>query len=85
MHGAIRIGSDLIMATGDMPDRNVTPASTYIMATLPSRDAAATAFDRLAEGGEVQMAFARTFWSDGFGSLRDRWGTLWAISAESTL
>lgn len=83
MHGAIRVGTDLIMATDDAPGRNVTPASTYVMVTLPSRDSAATAFDRLAEGGEVQMGFEKTFWSDGFGSLRDRWGTLWMISAET--
>ncbi|MEM8959366.1 MAG: VOC family protein [Pseudomonadota bacterium] len=84
MHGAIRVGTDLIMATDDAPGRNVTPASTYIMVTLPSRDAAAAAFDRLAKGGEVQMGFEKTFWSEGFGSLRDRWGQLWMISAEST-
>jgi PhnB protein len=38
-------------------------------------------FDRLAEGGELMMPYQRTFWSEGFGMLKDRFGISWMISA----
>jgi PhnB protein len=37
-------------------------------------------FDALAEGGQVVMALAATFWSPAFGMLTDRFGTRWMIS-----
>jgi len=83
MHAAIRVNGDMIMASDDMPGRYTMPAQTHIMAALPTLEAARTAFDRLAEGGEVRMPFDKTFWSEGFGTLRDRWGQLWMIGVDS--
>lgn len=39
-------------------------------------------FDRLSEGGAVQMAWAPTFWSAGFGTLTDRFGVKWMIGCD---
>lgn len=83
MHAAIRVGGDLLMASDDAPGRNMTPASTHIHIDLPTFDAAKSAFDRLAEGGEITMPFQKVFWAEGFGTLRDRWGTLWMVSVTS--
>lgn len=82
MHAQIKVGRDTIMGSDDAPGRNVAPASTHVMAELPDVGAARQAFDRLAEGGEVRMPFDKTFWSDGFGVVRDRWGQLWMIGVE---
>jgi PhnB protein len=38
-------------------------------------------YDQLAEGGRAIMPFEPTFWSPGFGSLIDRFGIPWMISA----
>lgn len=40
------------------------------------------AFDALAEGGKIVMAFAETFWSPGFGSLTDKFGIPWMINVQ---
>ena len=37
-------------------------------------------FDHLLEGGTTIMPFGETFWSQGFGMVRDRFGTSWIIS-----
>ncbi|MGJ8615727.1 MAG: VOC family protein [Sulfitobacter sp.] len=37
-------------------------------------------FDRLAEGGDILMPFSKTFWSPGYGMLKDQFGTHWMIS-----
>ena len=40
-------------------------------------------FEALAEGGEVQMPIAPTFWSPMFGMCTDRFGTPWMIDTEN--
>ncbi|PJK11122.1 hypothetical protein CO614_01565 [Lysobacteraceae bacterium NML120232] len=39
-------------------------------------------FDALAQGGQVHMPFAETFWAKGFGIVTDRFGTPWQVNAE---
>ncbi|WP_406622748.1 VOC family protein [Acidovorax sp. SDU_ACID1] len=40
-------------------------------------------FDALAEGGQVAMPFAETFFSPGFGMAVDRFGTPWMINVQA--
>lgn len=40
-------------------------------------------FDGLAQGGAVAMPFAKTFWSEGFGMVTDRFGTPWMVNVVS--
>ena len=40
-------------------------------------------FDALAGGGQVTMPFGKTFYSDGFGMLVDRFGTPWMVMART--
>jgi PhnB protein len=37
-------------------------------------------FDALAEGGKVTMPYDKTFWSEGFGMLNDRFGVPWMVN-----
>ncbi|MBS0290968.1 MAG: VOC family protein [Proteobacteria bacterium] len=37
-------------------------------------------FDALSPGGQTVMPFAATFWSPGFGMVRDRFGTPWMLN-----
>ena len=40
----------------------------------------------LREGeGEVTMAFARTFWSPGYGTLKDKFGVNWMVNVDDTV
>ena len=50
---------------------------------MPDQDRAHAAFDALADGGQVLMEFAPTFWSKGFGMVIDRFGAQWMISADA--
>jgi PhnB protein len=55
-------------------------AGSAVHLIRPDAEAAGATFAALAEGGEVTMPFAATFWAAGFGMLRDRWGVSWMIS-----
>lgn len=83
MHAAVKIGDQLLMASDDMPGRYVRPAATHVSVSFAYPAAAQEAFDRLADGGEITMPFGPTFWSPGFGTLRDRWGTPWMVGADT--
>jgi PhnB protein len=40
-------------------------------------------FNALAEGGQVTMPMAETFWSPMFGMCIDRFGTPWMVNADA--
>lgn len=68
--------SDMLMGEiGDMDGMSV-------MVSLPDKAAAKDAYDKLSAGGEVSMEFQETFWSPGFGTFRDKYGTPWMISTD---
>jgi PhnB protein len=48
--------------------------------TVPDKARAEQMFAALANGGQVQMPLAKTFWSPRFGMATDRFGVGWMIS-----
>lgn len=83
MHATIRIGDTKTMAS----DGNCTgkPDFKGIDLALQVRDliAAERLFTALAEGGQVRIPLAKTFWSPGFAMVTDRFGVGWMINVES--
>jgi PhnB protein len=53
--------------------------SSYLFLALDSSEDADRVYAVLAEGGEIGMPIAETFFAFRFGQLRDRFGTLWTI------
>lgn len=39
-------------------------------------------FNALADGGQITMPYGKTFWSEGFGMLVDRFDTPWMINCD---
>ncbi len=84
MHVSINIGNDILMGSDTMPGFGSGPFkvgdNSYISIHPDSREEADRIFSELAEGGEVEMPMADQFWGDYYGSLRDRFGTLWMVN-----
>ncbi|TNC69822.1 VOC family protein [Rubellimicrobium roseum] len=81
MHGQLRLGDGMLMASDVPPGMEGHPQQgVSVMQTFPEPAAAHQAFDRLTDGGTVIQPFAPTFFSRGFGMVRDRFGTHWIIS-----
>jgi PhnB protein len=57
-------------------------AGFRVCLTYPKKDDAKRVFDALADGGTVHMPFEKTFWSEGFGMVADRFGTPWMVGTE---
>lgn len=83
MHGQVRLGDGLLMASDFPPGMEGNPQQgVSVMQTFPDSENARRAFDRLSEGGAVIQPFGPTFFSRGFGMVRDRFGTHWIVSTE---
>src|SRR5450631_154002 len=71
--GRMLMGSDSPMEVGQKKGFSLS----LVYATVPE---AQKVFDALAGGGQVTMAFQKTFWAEGFGMLVDRFGTPWMVN-----
>lgn len=75
--GRSLMGSDFPPGMAGDPQQAVS-----ISHTAPSIGRAQEIFAALlADGGTAVMEFQPTFWSDGFGMVKDRFGTHWMVSA----
>jgi len=83
MHTSFRIGQTRVMASdGCSPDK-ASFQGFQLSLSVPSEAEADRAFAALADGGQVRMPLAKTFWSPRFGMVADRFGIGWMVSVES--
>jgi PhnB protein len=81
MHASLRIGDTTLMASDDCSPA-ARPLQGFSLSLSVSTEAEADrVFAMLADGGQVQMPLARTFWSPRFGMLTDRFGVAWMVNA----
>jgi PhnB protein len=82
MHGQVTLDDGTFMASDYPPGIDGDPQKGFsVMQTAPDVATARARFDRLSEGGAVIDDFKPTFFSPGFGMVKDRFGTHWIISA----
>lgn len=82
MYADVRIGEALLAGGDSMPDRHAAAQGMMVMVDPADGVEGRRIFDALAAGGEVMMPFEATFWSSGFGMVRDRFGTPWIVSSQ---
>lgn len=69
----------------DVPENYFKPIrSAYLYLALDSAEDADRIYTILADGGEVSMPIAETFFASRFAQLRDRFGTLWTVIHEKS-
>lgn len=81
MHAAFRIGETTLYGGDGIVGGEDAPFTSFSLAlVLPTEAEATSAFNALADGGEVTMPLTPTFWSPCFGMVTDRFGMGWMIS-----
>jgi PhnB protein len=73
------IGGTELFASDVAPERFKPMRSAYLSFDVDSVEEAERIWALLADGGEVFMPMAETFWAARYGALRDRFGTSWMI------
>jgi len=81
MHVRMRVGDRILMGSDAPPSHfNAAQGFAISIGVASSRDGERI-FSALSEGGKVSMPFQKTYWADGFGMLRDRFGIPWMVNA----
>ena len=84
LHARLAIDGGVLMGA-DLPVAQPHPGMNGFALTLgfPTVAEAKRTFDALARDGKVIMPLQKTFWSQAFGELADRFGTHWMINGPS--
>ena len=80
MHAKITIDGEVIMASDAPPGHFQKPQGFSVSLQVEDPVDAERRFKALAEGGSINMPFARTFFSRGFGMCVDQFGTPWMVN-----
>jgi len=78
MHAEFRVGKTQVFASDGCDDK--TRFSGFSLAlSLPTVEEADRAFEALADSGHVTMPLSKTFWSESYGMVTDRFGMNWMV------
>jgi PhnB protein len=79
-YAGVPIG-DMVVMFCDMPAGSPVVVGNNISPTvsMDDKDEVKGIFDELKEGGEVFMELQRTFFSELFGMVKDKYGVIWQI------
>ena len=80
MHVTMTIGDSTVMASDGRCTGEASFAGVHLSLGVEDVAEGERLFAALGEGGTVEMPFAKTFWSPGFGMLRDRFGVGWMVN-----
>ena len=79
MHASLRIGDATVLASDGRCLGHPSFQGFAVSLTVPTETEAERLFAGLAEGGQVQMPLAKTFFSPRFGMVADRFGVSWMV------
>jgi PhnB protein len=79
MHASLRIGETTVLASDGRCGGQSNFQGFSLSLTVPDEPAAERLFAALADGGQVNMPLAKTFFSSRFGMVADRFGVSWMI------
>jgi PhnB protein len=79
MHASFHIGEANLMASDGRCTGKPAFQGFSLSLLVPTEAQAEKAFGALAEGGQVQMPLAKTFFSPRFGMVADRFGVSWMV------
>jgi PhnB protein len=79
MHASLRIGDTIVMVSDGHCQGKPSFNGFGMSLTAASESEADRLFGSLADGGQVQMPLAKTFFSPRFGMVADRFGVLWMV------
>ena len=80
MHARLALGDRILMASDDMPGSKYQGMHGFaISLNYPKVADAKRVFNALADGGKIGMPMDKTFWSEVFGMVTDKFGTPWMV------
>jgi PhnB protein len=84
LHARLEIGDQVLMASDAPPGHYKTPGGFSVAVHVNDTALAERTFNALADGGQITMPLAETFWAVRFGMLIDRFGIPWMVNCEKS-
>ena len=81
MHARLSIDGQVLMASDAPPEHFHKPQGFSVSLQVQDPAEAERKFKALSEGGSVNMAFGKTFFSKGFGMCVDQFGIPWMVNS----
>ena len=87
MHAYLSLGDGKAIMASDTMAGEKYDGMKNVFVSLAYDDTAEAKriFEALSQGGEPFMPFEKTFWTEGFGMLHDRFGARWMVSGKSLM
>jgi PhnB protein len=82
MHTSMLVDGGILMGADSPPGRYEAPKGLWVSIGLDDAAKGESIFSQLAQGGNVVMAFQKTFWAAGFGMVIDRFGIPWMVNCQ---
>jgi PhnB protein len=79
MHSSLRIGNSHVMASDGRCTGKANFQGIALSLIVASGAEAERIFGALSNGGQVQMPLTKTFFSERFGMVADRFGVTWMV------
>ncbi len=81
IHADLKNGDLSFMASDGNPEHPVHMGNNITMSLTGDDEAKLTEyFNKLSEGGEVDMKLEKQFWGDHYGQLTDKFGVHWSVN-----
>jgi PhnB protein len=81
IHATLKSPGLTFMASDTMPNREAKFGDNIHMSISGHEEARLVeVFNRLSEGGKVDMPLAKQFWGDTYGQLTDKFGVHWMVN-----
>jgi len=81
MHTRLNIDGSNVMFSDVFPGMPFVEGNNISLAIVnKNRDEIQSMFDKLKEGGKVEMELQETFWSKLYGQVTDKYGTIWQLN-----
>lgn len=81
LYGTLTSAYGTVAAMDAPKERAGTPGDNFGITLVADSDGeAASAFEKLARGGNVIMPYAETFWAAKFGMVEDKYGVKWMVN-----
>jgi PhnB protein len=82
LHARLVVGDEILMGSDRPPDDTAAMQGFSVSVSVDDPTEADRIFAALAEGGNVTMPIAESFWAARFGMLVDRFGTPWMVNCD---
>lgn len=80
VHANINFDGIEIAGADLTPEQYQTPQGFCVLLSFTSEEKVKSAFDKLAQGGNVIMAPQKTFWSKCYAIVTDKFGVPWKLN-----